>query len=269
MALVRKILEKTLTAGSTSISFTDSDIPNSLLRVYSSQASLFPISQTLSGNVLTVNYKAQTSNVGIALEIVKQGLDIVDNVTSTDTDKALSANQGKVLKDAIDTTAGNLSDLATVVNNLDIPDKITDLDDVSVSSIANGQVLAWNSTTEKFENVNQSGGGGGDSNLWPLDATPIKIGKAGSYDVYRQYFTGTSSGTSVTLDATGWEITKFYISATGRIKGSDGNSTCVPGYCRNNWGNGCFVSGQSLVLYLQPNASGGYKVWVDYYVVPT
>ena len=78
MALVRKILETTLTAGSTSVTFTDTDIPNSLLRVYSSQANLFPLSQTLSGNVLNVNYKAQSSNVGIALEIVKQGLDIVD-----------------------------------------------------------------------------------------------------------------------------------------------------------------------------------------------
>lgn len=147
MALVRKILEKTLTAGSTSISFTDSDIPNSLLRVYSSQASLFPISQTLSGNVLTITYKAQANNVGIALEIVKQGLDIVDNVTSTDTDKALSANQGYVLKGLIDSIV-----IPTV------PENITDLDDVSVTSIQNGQVLAWNSTSEKFENVNQSGG---------------------------------------------------------------------------------------------------------------
>ena len=145
MAIVRKILEKTLTAGSTSISFTDSDIPNSLLRVYSSQASLFPISQTLSGNVLTVTYKAQPSNVGIALEIVKQGLDIVDNVVTEDATKALSANQGVVLKGLID--------------GLSIPDNITDLDDVSVSAIQNGQVLAWNSTSEKFENVNQSGGG--------------------------------------------------------------------------------------------------------------
>lgn len=153
MALVRKILEKTLTAGSTSISFTDSDIPNSLLRVYSSQSSLFPISQTLSGNVLTVNYKAQANNVGIALEIVKQGLDIVDNVTSEDTDKALSAYQGKLLKDAIDSIV-----IPTV------PDNITDLDDVSVTSIQDGQVLAWDDTEQKFVNVDQSGGGGGGIN---------------------------------------------------------------------------------------------------------
>ena len=132
MALVRKILETTLTAGSTSVTFTDTDIPNSLLRVYSSQANLFPLSQTLSGNVLNVNYKAQSSNVGIALEIVKQGLDIVDNVTSSDTDKALSAKQGKVLKNLID---------AIVIPT--VPENITDLDDVIFTDPINGQSLVY------------------------------------------------------------------------------------------------------------------------------
>lgn len=144
--VVRKILEATLVAGSSSVTFTDSDIPNSLLRVYCTRASLFPLSQTLSGNVLSVNYKPQDSNIGVALEIVKSGLDIVDDLETDDSSKALSANQGYVLKNLID--------------GLSIPDNITDLNDVSVSSIQNGQVLAWNSTTEKFENVNQSGGGG-------------------------------------------------------------------------------------------------------------
>lgn len=145
--VVRKILEATLVAGSTSVTFTDTDIPNSLLRVYCSRSALFPISQTLSGNSVTVNYKPQDSNIGVALEIVKSGLDIVDDLTTEDNTKALSANQGYVLKGLIDNIV-----IPTV------PENITDLDDVSVTDIANGQVLAWNSTTEKFENVNQSGG---------------------------------------------------------------------------------------------------------------
>ena len=147
MALVRKILESVLTAGQTSISFNDSDIPNSLIRVYASKADLFPVRQTLSGNVITIEYEAQSNNVGIALEIVKQGLDIVDDLTTEDNTKALSANQGYVLKGLIDNIV-----IPTV------PENITDLDDVDVTNIANGQVLAWNSITEKFENVNQSGG---------------------------------------------------------------------------------------------------------------
>ena len=160
---VTKILEQTLSAGSTSVSFTDADIPNSLIRVYSSNSDLIPVSRTLNGNTLTVTYEAQASAIDVAVEIVKAGLDIVDNLTSTDADKALSAKQGKSLKDDLDTLSGNvdtLSDnLVTLtgrVDNLDIPDSITDLDDVTVTNIQPGQVIAWDGT--KFVNVDQSGG---------------------------------------------------------------------------------------------------------------
>ena len=176
MALVRKILETTLTAGSTSVTFTDTDIPNSLLRVYCTKASLFPLSQTLSGNVLSVNYKAQTENVGVALEIVKQGLDIVDDLESEDATKALSANQGYILKGLIDSIV-----IPTV------PENITDLDDVSVTSIQNGQVLAWNSVTEKFENVNQSGGSGNNT----YSTTETVVGTYNDKPLYRKIISGT------------------------------------------------------------------------------
>ena len=149
--VVRKILEQTLSAGSSSVIFTDADIPNSLIRVFSSNADIIPISRTLSGTSLTVTYEPQTSNLDVAVEIVKAGLDIVDDLTSTDTDKALSAKQGKLLKDDLDT-------LSNTVNNLDIPDNITDLDDVNVTSIQDGQVLAWDEDLQKFVNVNQSEG---------------------------------------------------------------------------------------------------------------
>jgi hypothetical protein len=52
---------------------------------------------------------------------------IVDNVTSTDTDKALSANQGKLLKDSLDglvadnqldSTATTIAELKTDFNGL-------------------------------------------------------------------------------------------------------------------------------------------------------
>jgi len=39
-----------------------------------------------------------------------------------------------------------------------IPDELTDLDDISISNIQNGQILKYNSTTQKFENANESGG---------------------------------------------------------------------------------------------------------------
>ena len=36
--------------------------------------------------------------------------DVIDNLTSTDTDKPLSANQGKVLKDALDALSNRVND---------------------------------------------------------------------------------------------------------------------------------------------------------------
>lgn len=210
---VTKILEQTLSAGSTSVSFTDADIPNSLIRVYSSNSDLIPVSRSLSGNTLTVTYEAQLSAIDVAVEIVKAGLDIIDNLTSTDADKALSAKQGKTLKDDLDTLSGNvdtLSDnLVTLtgrVDNLDIPDNITDLNDVDVNNIANGQVLAWNSTTEKFENVNQSGGGSADISY---STTEKEIGKW--LDTYRLYQKTFDLGSDVTLTANAWNA----ISAIG------------------------------------------------------
>ena len=145
MALVRKILETTIPSGGTVATFNDSDIPNSLIRVYSTNSNIYPQNISLSGNLLTVTYEPVTSALGVAVELVKQGLEIDDNLTSENTDHALSAKQGKVLKGLID--------------DMTIPENISDLQDVDITDIEEGQVLAWNSITEKFENVAQSGGG--------------------------------------------------------------------------------------------------------------
>ena len=138
MALVRKILEATIPSGGSSATFTDSDIPNSLIRVYSTNSNIYPQNISLAGNTLTVTYEAVTSALGVAVELVKQGLEIDDNLTSDNTDHALSAKQGKVLKGLID--------------GLDIPDNISDLQDVDITDIEDGQVLAWDETAEKFVN---------------------------------------------------------------------------------------------------------------------
>lgn len=180
MALVRKILETTISSGGTTATFTDSDIPNSLIRVYSTDSNIYPQTVSLTGNTLTVTYEAVSSSLGVAVEIVKQGLTINDTLTSTATDEALSANQGKALKDLIDNLGvpsltelsdveitsladGDIiqydSDTSKFINTpLTISTNLTDLDDVDVTSIQDGQVLAWDSNTSKFVNVNQSGG---------------------------------------------------------------------------------------------------------------
>ena len=179
MALVSKILESTLTAGSTAVTFTDSDIPNSLIRVFSSDSNIIPESRILSGNTLTVIYAPQSNNIDVAVEIVKQGLDIVDNVLSEDTDKALSAKQGYLLSAAI----GDVNDR---LDALVIPENITDLDDVNVTSIEDGQVLAWDAIAEKFKNVNQS---------------------SGSFTLIKKAWTATSSSTVGTVLTESAELT--------------------------------------------------------------
>lgn len=100
--LVNKILEATLTAGQTTVTFTDTDIPNSIISTNCSDPDVFPVSSSLSGNTVTLTYEKQSSDIYVALYLVKQGLDVVDNVTTDDATKALSAKQGKLLKDAID-----------------------------------------------------------------------------------------------------------------------------------------------------------------------
>ena len=172
--VITKILEGVLVAGQTSISFTDSDISNSLIRTYSSDDDLYPVSRTIAGNTLTITYEAQSTNKGIAIEIVKEGLDIVDNVTSTDTNKALSANQGKVLKDSIITSLSGLNDVnintpedddMLIYDNGEwinaampsIPANIDDLDDVTITSPSNGQVLTYNDG--EWVNAGSSAGG--------------------------------------------------------------------------------------------------------------
>lgn len=148
MAKVTKILETTLTAGATSAIFNDADIPNSLIRVFSTNSNIYPQSVSLSGTTLTVTYEAQDASMDVAIELTKQGLDIIDNLTSSDDAAALSAKQGKALKDAIDA-------LPTP------PEDISDLSDVLITDIEDGQVLAWDDVEQKFVNVNQSSGSGG------------------------------------------------------------------------------------------------------------
>lgn len=156
---ITKIIEGTLIAGQSTITFTDSDIPNSILRVYPADSELIYESMTLSGTSLIVTYPVQSVNKAVALYIVKDGTVINDTLTSTSTSEALSANKGKALKDSLDTVSGDLATLSDTVAGLVIPDNITDLDDVNVTSIQDGQILAWDDVSEKFVNITPSSGG--------------------------------------------------------------------------------------------------------------
>lgn len=65
-------------------------------------------------------------------------------------------------------TAGDLTKLKVGSNIYSIPSggsggasSLSDLDDVTITNLQNGQILKYNSTTGKWENVNDTGGGGG------------------------------------------------------------------------------------------------------------
>lgn len=180
--VVRKILEQTLSAGSTSVIFTDAEIPNSLLRVFSSNADIIPVSRTISGTSLTVTYEPQTSNIDVAVEIVKAGLDIVDDLTSTDTDKALSAKQGKALKDIIDALPPVLDEADEIsYDNTDTGMTATNVQsaiDEVFQSVSDGKVLIADAITDKgvptsaddtfstmAENIESISGGGLPTNV--------------------------------------------------------------------------------------------------------
>lgn len=196
MALVRKILETTIPSGGSSATFNDSDIPNSLIRVYSTNSNIYPQNISLTGNTLTVTYETLTSALGVAVELVKQGLEIDDNLTSDASDHALSAKQGKALK--------------TLIDNITVPDEITDLSDVNISDIQDGQILSWDGATQKFVNVNQSGGS--DENII-YSYTPVKVGKwVDNRDVYRCVY---DLGSDTTISNTSFVNTTIDTSSMG------------------------------------------------------
>lgn len=171
--VVTKILEGTLVSGNTTLTFTDSDIPNSLIRVYSTNADVYPASLSVTSNTLTITYEAQSSTLYVAVELVKEGLEVIDDVTTNDGTKALSAKQGLYLKGLIDNlgapSIGELTDVTIsspsdgdvlVYNNgswINMGNNITNLNDVDVDDIEDGQVLAWDDNDSKFKNVDMSG----------------------------------------------------------------------------------------------------------------
>lgn len=204
MALVRKILEATIPSGGSSATFTDSDIPNSLIRVYSTNSNIYPQNISLAGNTLTVTYEQVTSALDVAVELVKQGLEIDDNLDSDNTDTALSAKQGKVLKGLIDAIPAGITELS-------------DLDDVEITDIEDGQVLAWDGT--QFVNVDQSGGG--SSNDYTTNETII--GTWLDATLYRRVF---DLGSDASISNSQWTVSGITITNLNKIiKASSVNST--------------------------------------------
>lgn len=70
-----------------------------------------------------------------------------------------------------------------------IAEGINGIDDVNIASPTNGQVMKWNAATQKWENANESGGGGGADELTDLNDVNITSptnGQAMIYDAQTQ-----------------------------------------------------------------------------------
>lgn len=183
MALINNIIqieEFTLAPGLTDIVYSSSGpIPNALIGIYCDKYGVYPADMKKEGNSIHVTYEAQSETINVALIFIMGGLSIVNHLTSTSETDALSAAQGKALKDLIDAMGSPaLSDLTDV--NLDslttddiliydgvsekwintplpnIPSEIDDLQDVSITTPVNGQILKYNDG--EWINSNESGG---------------------------------------------------------------------------------------------------------------
>lgn len=138
MAEIIKVIERTLAAGATTLNVTDAAIPNSIIGINCSSYGLYPSDMTLSGTTLTITYDAQPSIVYIAILLIKSSLSVIDALDSESETNALSAKQGKTLKDLID--------------SMSIP-ALSDLTDVNISSASTDDILIYDGVSQKWINT--------------------------------------------------------------------------------------------------------------------
>lgn len=85
----------------------------------------------------------------------------------------LTPNYGLIVPEATDTVEQVRADYATNLNTIDASlgggaSTLAGLSDVNLSSPTNGQLLGYNSVSQKWENVNGGGGSGGHTIIDPI-----------------------------------------------------------------------------------------------------
>lgn len=99
-------------------------------------------------------------------------------------------------------------------------DEISELDDVSLSNLANGQILKYNSTSQKWENANESGGGATDlDDLTDVDITTPSNGQILKYNNSTSKWENAneSQGTTVIANPSGTataDLNKLQVGST-------------------------------------------------------
>lgn len=134
--------------------------------------------------------------------------DILNNLTSTNTDKALAANQGKVLKDEIDKTNTALTATTAIANEVK-----TDIG--SVRTIANG---AMSTATNASSTANAANTKAATAQTTATDALKA-ANEAKSFPLFEQYFLLVENWTTI---AEGEQILKYTIDDSRYISGDNG-----------------------------------------------
>lgn len=145
MTLAKK-LTGTLTAGSTSIVFTDELINNdSIIEVYTQSDNIYPVDISQSGTSVNILFDRQSVNVGVAIMVINlTQLDDPEDISITDLSDVTvnSLTSGQILSwNGTKWVNVNLPEQPTV------PDKLSDLEDVSITTPTEGQILKYNGTT--------------------------------------------------------------------------------------------------------------------------
>lgn len=139
-----QIEEFELAAGTTDIVYTTtSGLDNSLIGIYNDHYGVYPANVAIEGSGvqqrLHITYDTQTFNMNVAVLFLKGDLTINNTLTSNSETDALSAKQGKVLKDLID--------------NIQVTGALSDLDDVDLTSLAGGDILVYDGINQKWINM--------------------------------------------------------------------------------------------------------------------
>ena len=109
---------------------------------------------------------------------------------------------------AIPTKTSQLQNDSCYITSNDIPaipSQLSDLSDIDIDNITNGQILKYNSTTEKFENADETGGGGSIS----YSTTEHEIGKwVDNSTIYeKSFYVSKSFGTGTTQALSASDLT--------------------------------------------------------------
>ena len=156
---------------------------------------------TVSGTTTTIN--SNQLNIGDSLITLNSDLAAV---TAPSENSGVEINRGSSDDVALIWNEGTdkwqITDDGTNYNNISVVDTVSDLSDTAITSIANNQILKYNSTTSKWENQADAGG---------IQLTDLSIGTEGtaagdgdiSYDNTTGIFTYSPPDLSTYIDGTG------------------------------------------------------------------